>query len=122
MAPAARRRAVLFDVGGPLDREDAFERRIDAEILRALTEAGAPVDAAALASRSDEAVAAFAPNLYEAVVWSVLGPDAVRCRAVWSTVTGRMAADPPLVGGGGNDPIAHRASRALPLRVRAHTP
>ena len=36
----AHRRAVLFDIGGPLDAETAHARRIDAAIRAAAAEAG----------------------------------------------------------------------------------
>ena len=42
-------RAVIFDVGGPLDMETAFEAAIDAGIRAGLTDAGYVIDDAAYA-------------------------------------------------------------------------
>lgn len=53
------------------------------------------IDQAGLDRLSAAAVDAFAPNLYEAVIWQVLDGDAARCRAAWAAVTAAMAADPP---------------------------
>lgn len=124
MPPAACRRAVLFDVGGPLDREETFERRIDAEIRRALADAGAPVGADRLAALSDAAVAAFVPNLYEAVVWAVLAPDAARARSVLATVALRLAAEPPPfeLRAGMADLLADLNRRGVPLGLVANQP
>lgn len=124
MPPAVRRRAVLFDVGGPLDREEAFERRIDHEIMAALADAGAAVDTGRLRALSDAAVAAFAPNLYEAVIWSALGGDERRCRAVGARVARRMAEDPPPVEArpGMADLLARLDGRGVPLGLVANQP
>ncbi|BBK29593.1 hypothetical protein STHU_02270 [Allostella humosa] len=92
---AGPRRAVLFDVGGPLDQETAFEQRIDGVILAALAAEGCRLDPGAYDRLCGAAVASFAPNLYEAVVWSALGGDRDACGRAMVAVAGRMAADPP---------------------------
>ena len=57
-------RAVIFDVGGPLDTELAFEAAIDADIRAALAGEGYVVDDEAYAEAERWAVENFAPSLY----------------------------------------------------------
>ena len=61
-------RAVLFDVGGPLDLELAHERLIDTAIRAAVG-----VDEATYAAANAWAVETFAPNTYQAIIWRLLG-------------------------------------------------
>lgn len=62
-------RAVLFDVGGPIDTEVQSERYIDEQIRAGLAGAGMPVSAAEYAAANDWAVASFAPDAYSAIIW-----------------------------------------------------
>jgi putative hydrolase of the HAD superfamily len=55
-------RAVLFDVGGPLDTEAIHERMIDTHIRSALAGAGIEVSDATYAEAFQWAVESFAPN------------------------------------------------------------
>src|SRR5919204_4039975 len=57
-------RAVLFDVGGPLDLEVTHERLMDAAIQAALG-----VDEATYAEANAWAVESFASNAYQAIIW-----------------------------------------------------
>jgi len=66
-------RAVLFDVGGPLDTEVTAEAAIDAAILRAMNAVGVQTDAAGVTMASDWAVSVFAPDTYAAMVWKLSG-------------------------------------------------
>jgi putative hydrolase of the HAD superfamily len=68
-------RAVLFDVGGPLDTEVISERAIDAEIRRRLAEAGIRVTEDQYRAANDWAVASFAPDAYSAILWRLTGGD-----------------------------------------------
>lgn len=77
-------RAVLFDVGGPLDTEILHEQGIDRGIIEAFAVHGRIVTPADLGSASDAAVAAFAPNAYAAMVWMLAGRDRVLFDGVWA--------------------------------------
>ncbi len=66
-------RAVLWDVGGPLDTEVESERSIDGQ-LRALVEsAGIRVSDDDYAAACRWAVESFAPSTYKAILWRLCG-------------------------------------------------
>jgi len=81
-------RAVLFDVGGPIDTEILHEQGIDAGIIAAFAANGVTVSQADLDVASDAAVAAFAPNAYAAMVWQLSGHDSRLYEAVWTEFRG----------------------------------
>jgi HAD superfamily hydrolase (TIGR01662 family) len=58
------RRAVLFDVGGPIDMEFAHEIAVEGAIAAACGMEGIRVDQAAIDEASERAVEAFAPDAY----------------------------------------------------------
>ncbi len=64
-------RAVLWDMGGPIDQETVYERLIDEDIKNALAEAGVTWSEADFLEASRWAVESFAPNAYTAVVWKL---------------------------------------------------
>ena len=68
-----RRRAVLFDVGGPLDMELAWEMAVDGAIAAACGMQGIRVEPAMVEEASDAAVAAFAPDVYGAMIDDLCG-------------------------------------------------
>lgn len=68
-------RAVLFDVGGPLDLEFAWESAVDGAIAMACGMEGIRVDQAAVDEASEAAVAAFAPDAYVHMVETLCGGD-----------------------------------------------
>ncbi|HVA40132.1 MAG TPA: HAD family hydrolase [Candidatus Binataceae bacterium] len=68
-------RAVLFDVGGPIDTEVESERYIDAQIRASLAAAGVPVTDPEYAAANRLAVESFAPNAYKAIIWRLCGKD-----------------------------------------------
>jgi putative hydrolase of the HAD superfamily len=70
-----RRRAVLFDVGGPLDMEFAWEIAVDGAIASACGMEGIRVDQAMVEEASDRAVEAFAPDAYAHMVETLCGGD-----------------------------------------------
>lgn len=76
-------RAVLFDVGGPLDMETASEAAIDADIRGALAREGFGVDEAAWQEANRYAVEAFAPSVYQAIVWRLTGRDVAACQRIF---------------------------------------
>jgi putative hydrolase of the HAD superfamily len=68
-------RAVLFDVGGPLDMEFAWEIAVDGAIASACGQEGIRVDQAMIEEASEAAVAAFAPNAYARMIETLCGGD-----------------------------------------------
>ena len=83
-------RAVIFDVGGPLDTEVAFEAAIDADIRAAL--AGESfVDNAAYAEAELWAVEDFAPSLYRAVIWHLTSGDAAASLRIYDSMEASTA-------------------------------
>jgi HAD superfamily hydrolase (TIGR01549 family) len=70
-----RYRAVLFDVGGPLDLEFAWESAVDGAIASACGLEGIRIDQAMIEEASEAAVAAFAPDAYAHMVETLCGGD-----------------------------------------------
>jgi putative hydrolase of the HAD superfamily len=68
-------RAVLFDVGGPLDLEFAWEIAVDGAIASACGLEGIRVDPAMIDEASEAAVAAFAPDAYTHMVETLCGVE-----------------------------------------------
>ena len=64
-------KAVLWDMGGPIDKEVEYERLIDEDMRRALTEAGVRFSDADFREAARGAVDSFAPNAYKAMVWKL---------------------------------------------------
>jgi putative hydrolase of the HAD superfamily len=73
-------RAVLFDVGGPIDTEVTHEAVVDAYLQRALLAVGAEAGRAALDEASEWAVQSFAPDAYAAIIWRLCNGEAGRAR------------------------------------------
>ncbi len=67
--------AVLFDVGGPLDLEFAWEIAVDGAIASACGLEGIRVDQAKIEEASEAAVAAFAPDAYAHMIEALCGGD-----------------------------------------------
>lgn len=84
-------RAVLFDVGGPLDTEVHSEQIIDRHIREALALEGIAVSEADITAASDRAVVCFAPNAYSAMLWDLSGGDHRAARAAFERVSERSA-------------------------------
>lgn len=82
-------RAVLFDVGGPLDSEVQHERQIDADIRAALAEEGLLVSDAASAEASRWAVSVFAWDTYAAIIWRLTNGNVELARRVRARVSER---------------------------------
>ena len=68
-------RAILFDVGGPLDMEFAWEIAVDGAIASACGLEGIRVDQAMIDEASEAAVAAFAPDAYAHMIEALCGGD-----------------------------------------------
>lgn len=65
--------AVLFDVGGPLDMEFAWEIAVDGAIASACGLEGLRVDQQAVDDASEQAVACFAPDAYRHMIETLCG-------------------------------------------------
>jgi putative hydrolase of the HAD superfamily len=76
-------RAVLFDVGGPLDLEIAHEAAIDADIRAGLALNGFEVDEERWLAANRYAVETFAPNVYRAALWYLTEGDQEVCRRIY---------------------------------------
>ncbi len=75
-------RAVLFDVGGPLDTEVEFERLMDTDIRVALSAEGVDVSDAQYAAAAAWAVESFAPSTYHAIIHRLVEGDSEAARRV----------------------------------------
>ena len=82
-------RAVLFDVGGPIDTEVEYERLIDEHIRDALAARGIAVSDAEYAAANAWAIGAFAPNAYQAIIWHLAGHDIAVTERAYDTVAAR---------------------------------
>jgi len=68
-------RAVLFDVGGPIDTEVRFEQLVDRDIRAAFAAEGVAPSDATYAAANAHAIATFAPDAYSAITWTLAGGD-----------------------------------------------
>ena len=68
-------RAVLFDVGGPINTEVEHERLVDADIVAALAAEGVAVTPSAYADAVAWAVEHFAPDAHTAIITCLAGGD-----------------------------------------------
>jgi putative hydrolase of the HAD superfamily len=68
-------RAILFDIGGPIDMEFAWEIAVDGAIASACGLEGIRVDQAMIDEASEAAVAAFAPDAYVHMIETLCGGD-----------------------------------------------
>ena len=82
-------RAVLFDVGGPLDTEVVYERLIDEHIREALAAEGIAVTDAAFTEAERRAVERYAPNAYAAIIFDLCGGDSARAQRAYAAVAAR---------------------------------
>ena len=81
-------RAVLFDIGGAVDLEFAWEMAVDGAIAAACGMEGIRVDPAMIEQASDRAVDAFASDTYAHMIESLCGGEPVSI----ARVTQRVAA------------------------------
>jgi HAD superfamily hydrolase (TIGR01549 family) len=82
-------RAVLFDVGGPLDLEVAHEAAIDADLRAGLAREGIVISEAAWRDANEFAVASFAPSVYKALIWRLTSGDAAVSARIYEWVEER---------------------------------
>jgi phosphoglycolate phosphatase-like HAD superfamily hydrolase len=89
------RRAVLFDIGGAIDLEFAWEMAVDGAIAAACGMEGVRVDQAMVEEASDRAVAAFAADTYGHMIGTLCGGEPVtmaRVRQRVEAMTGKLGA------------------------------
>ncbi len=120
-----RRRAVLFDVGGPIDAETAWEALMD-RLLRqeAAAARGRPVPEDEYAAAWRHAVTSHAPNAYQAVLWHLLDGDEATAPLAWSRIAEaarQQRAGPEIRPGLG--PLLHALSgQGIRLALAANQP
>ena len=116
-------RAVLFDVGGPINTEVEHERLIDAEIVAALGAEGVQVDRASYADASAWAVEHFAPDAHTAIIWRFSGGDrALAQRLHRRMMTRAHARNTFELRDGISDVIEELHGRGLRLGLAANQP
>jgi len=79
-------RAILFDVGGPINTEVTLERQLDADIRAQLLAAGFAVDDEAYDRACRFAVDSFAPNAYQAIIWYLTQRQDPPARSIYESV------------------------------------
>jgi putative hydrolase of the HAD superfamily len=84
-------RAVLFDVGGPLDLETQFEAAIDADIRSGLEREGVAIDDAAYEEAHRWAVDVFAPSIYRAIIWRLTDGDKAKSLRIYDHMQANAA-------------------------------
>lgn len=82
-------RAVLFDVGGPLDLETKFEAAIDADLRSGLEREGFAVTDEAWDAAHRFAVESFSPRLYHTIVWQLTCGDQAASMRVYDSMQAR---------------------------------
>ncbi|MBI3199508.1 MAG: HAD family hydrolase [Rhodospirillales bacterium] len=85
------RLAVLFDIGGPIDMEFAWESAFDSAIAMACGLEGIRVDEAMIEAASERAVEAFAANAYDHMIDTLCGGDPQTIGRVEGRVRAMMA-------------------------------
>lgn len=79
-------RAVIFDIGGPIDLETAFEAAMDNDIKAGLEQAGFSVTDEAWLAAERHAVDVFAPDFYRSLIWTITGGDELASKRIYAWV------------------------------------
>ena len=69
MSPTIK--AILFDVGGPLDTCVIMDRMIDDQIMSSFRKRGVDISVDEYADANRWAIDVFAPNPYQAIIWRI---------------------------------------------------
>lgn len=69
MSPTAK--AILFDVGGPLDTCVIMDQMIDDQIMSSFRNHGVDISVDEYADANRWAIEVFAPNPYQAIIWKI---------------------------------------------------
>jgi HAD superfamily hydrolase (TIGR01509 family) len=120
-------RAVLFDVGGPIDTEVRFEEFIDSHIRAALASEGTTVTDSDYAAAAAYAVESFAPSACASIVWRLAAGNRELTTRVLEAVNARSEERATLRGGielrpGIADLIHALHARGVPLGLAANQP
>ena len=116
-------RAVLFDVGGPINTEIEHERRVDATIRTALAAEGIETSDASYAAACALAVATFAPDAHTAIIWYLTRNDAAVSARVYAAFRAAMHEWPAFeLRDGITEIIAWLHGRGLRLGLAANQP
>lgn len=120
-------RAVLFDVGGPIDTEVEHERLVDEYLKRALLDVGVHVTDQSFAAAIEWAVHAFAPDAYGAMLWKLCRGDEQRTRSALTAFAGYSSDRQKQRGGielrpGIGEVIAALHERGIRLGLAANQP
>jgi HAD superfamily hydrolase (TIGR01549 family) len=84
-------RAVIFDIGGPIDTEEKFEAAIDADIRAGLEREGFSVTDAAWAAAHRQAIETCAPSVYRSVIWRLSDNNIAESLRIYDWVEARAA-------------------------------
>lgn len=82
-------RAVLFDVGGPLNTQETYERLVDQDIRDGLAAAGYQVGDDDYQRAWRWAIETFAPNPYQSVIWLLTSRNVHAARDIYRVVASR---------------------------------
>ncbi len=116
-------RAILFDVGGPLNTEVTHERLWDAQIRTALADVGIAVSDQQYAAANQAAIDAFAPNAYQAIIWRFTAPRDQLARQVYARAGAHVHERTVFeVRPGIADLLAQLVARGLRLGLAANQP
>ena len=116
-------RAVLFDVGGPINTEVEHERRVDAAIRTALVAEGIVASDDDYDDACARAVANFAPDAYTAIIWHLTRNDAPISTRVYAAFRAAMHEWPAFeLRDGIAEVIAWLHGRGLRLGLAANQP
>lgn len=116
-------RAVLFDVGGPINTEIEHERRVDAAIRAALVREGVAVNEKEYASASAWAVEHFAPDAHMAIIWRLTKGNMETSPHVYAAFRAAMHEWPAFeLRAGIGDVLAWLHGRGLLLGLAANQP
>ena len=120
-------RAVLFDVGGPIDTEVRHEQFVDRYLLKALATVGLEPGEAEFAAASEWAVQCYAPNTYLAIIFRLCSERTDLARTaerafIDSSAERRRARGGLQLRPGIGDLIKHLHERGLLLGLAANQP
>ena len=117
-------RAVLFDVGGPLNLEFEHERLIDADIRAAAAEHGVAVDDATYAAAVEFAVQSYAWDAHPTIIWRLASGDVALAERMYNSFSSRALARqiPFELRPGMPDILAWLHGRGLRLGLAANQP
>jgi HAD superfamily hydrolase (TIGR01549 family) len=68
-------KAVLFDVGGPLDTETIMDREIDDQLKLSFKNHGLPITDDEFTAANQWVIDSFAPKIYHSIMWKIAGGD-----------------------------------------------